>query len=174
MPGVSDSAGPPRTCAIVRSRVAFWVSDPMGAPEQGFRSSIPSLQIPLSNASSAALRLPSHGSGPEWFAGPSLYDSFIRYSMPVYPGAIQVCQPVGMALRATKGDENLARAHFSLPYVDAADCGHVARLGRAGRGFRPCPTKGGDVTGTRRPVKRIPPNPLRAILIIHAIPEAVS
>ncbi len=51
--------------------------------------------------------------------------------MPVYPGAIQVCQPVGMALRATKGDENLARAHFSLPYVDAADCGHVARLGRA-------------------------------------------
>ena len=29
-----------------------------------FRSSIPSLQIPLSNASSAALRPPSHGSGP--------------------------------------------------------------------------------------------------------------
>jgi hypothetical protein len=28
---------------------------------------------------------PSHGSGPEWFAMPSLYDSFIRYSMPVYP-----------------------------------------------------------------------------------------
>src|SRR5438034_1229156 len=35
------------------------------------------------------LRLPSHGSGPGWFAIPSLYDSFIRYSMPVYPGAIQ-------------------------------------------------------------------------------------
>src|SRR5205807_5045311 len=47
------------------------------------RSSIPSLQIPLSNASSAVLRLPSHGSGPGWFATPSLYDSFIRYSMPV-------------------------------------------------------------------------------------------
>ena len=57
-----------------------------------FRSSIPSLQIPLSNASSAALRLPSHGSGPGWFATPSLYDSFIRYSMPVYPGAIQAFQ----------------------------------------------------------------------------------
>jgi hypothetical protein len=54
-----------------------------------FRSSIPSLQIPLSNASSAASRLPSHGSRPGWFATPSLYDSSIRYSMPVYPGAIQ-------------------------------------------------------------------------------------
>src|ERR1039458_9173332 len=37
----------------------------------------------------AAARLPSHGSGPGWFAIPSLYDSCIRYSMPVYPGAIQ-------------------------------------------------------------------------------------
>src|SRR3989442_2636441 len=45
--------------------------------------------MPLSNASSATLPPPSHGSGPEWFATPSLYDSFIRYSMPVYPGAIQ-------------------------------------------------------------------------------------
>ncbi|HXX24213.1 MAG TPA: hypothetical protein VEO19_13780, partial [Terriglobia bacterium] len=49
------------------------------------------LRIPLSNASSAALRPPSHGSGPGWFATPSLYDSFIRYSMPVYPGAFQSC-----------------------------------------------------------------------------------
>jgi hypothetical protein len=73
MPGVSDSAGPLRTCASVRNRIAFWVPDPMGTPEQGFRSSMPCLQIPLSNASSAALQLHSHGSGPEWFAGPSLY-----------------------------------------------------------------------------------------------------
>src|SRR5260370_1471829 len=58
-----------------------------------FRSSIPSLQIPLSNASSAASRLPSHGSGPGCFAIPSLYDSFIRYSMPVHPGAIQAGVP---------------------------------------------------------------------------------
>ena len=36
-----------------------------------------------------------------------------------------------MALRATKGDENLAQAHFSLWYMDTADCGHVARMGRA-------------------------------------------
>ena len=54
-----------------------------------FRSSMPCLQIPLTNASSAALRLPSHGSGPGWFATPSPYDSFIRYSKPVYPGAIR-------------------------------------------------------------------------------------
>jgi len=31
------------------------------------------------------LRLPPHGSGPEWLASPSLYDSLIRYSMPVAP-----------------------------------------------------------------------------------------
>jgi hypothetical protein len=36
MPGVSDSAEPLRTRASVRSRIAFWVPDPMGAPEQGF------------------------------------------------------------------------------------------------------------------------------------------
>src|ERR1017187_8534407 len=61
----------------------------MGILDYRFRSSIPSLQIPLSNASSAASRLPTHGSGPGRFAIPSLYDSCIRYSMPVYPGAIQ-------------------------------------------------------------------------------------
>ena len=64
-------------------------ADNVGIPYSLFRSSIPSLHIPLSNASSATLPPPSHGSGPEWLATPSLYDSFIRYSMPVYPGAIQ-------------------------------------------------------------------------------------
>src|ERR1019366_340721 len=43
----------------------------------------------LSHASSAASRPPSQGWGPGWLAMPSLYDSFIRYSLPVYPGAIQ-------------------------------------------------------------------------------------
>ena len=66
-------------------RVAFWEPDAIGILKRLFRSSIPSLQIPLSNASSAASRLPSHGSGPEWFAIPSLYDSFIHYFMPVAP-----------------------------------------------------------------------------------------
>ena len=45
--------------------------------------------IPLSNASSAASRPPSHGSGPGWFAIPCLYDFFHHCSMPVYPDAIQ-------------------------------------------------------------------------------------
>jgi len=61
--------------------------------------------MPLSNASSATLRPPSHGSGPGWFATPSLYDSFIRDSMPVYPGAIQssaLRQPVLLALAQRK------------------------------------------------------------------------
>jgi hypothetical protein len=52
-----------------------------------FGAQFPSLHIPLSNASSAASRLPSHGSGPGWFATPFLYDSLIHYSTPVYPDA---------------------------------------------------------------------------------------
>src|SRR6516164_3415860 len=43
----------------------------------------------MSNASSAASRLPSHGSGPGWFATPFLYDSHIHCSTPVYPDAIR-------------------------------------------------------------------------------------
>ena len=35
------------------------------------------------NASPAALRPPPHDSGSGWLAGPSPYDSFIRYSLPV-------------------------------------------------------------------------------------------
>lgn len=52
-----------------------------------FRSSIPSLHIPLSNASSAVSRPPPHDSRPGWFATPFLYDSFIHDSTPVYPDA---------------------------------------------------------------------------------------
>jgi len=40
------------------------------------------------NASMAASRLAMHDSGSGWFAGPFLYDSFIHYSTPVYPGAL--------------------------------------------------------------------------------------
>ena len=63
--------------ALALSRTAVSPSDgptPLASRITRFRSSIPSLQIPLSNASSAALRLPSHGSGPERLAIPSLYD----------------------------------------------------------------------------------------------------
>src|SRR6266849_5135334 len=41
------------------------------------------------NASPAALRLPTHDSGPGWFATPFLCDSFIHNSTPVYPGALR-------------------------------------------------------------------------------------
>jgi len=41
------------------------------------------------NASMATLRLATHDSGPGWFARPSLYDSFIHNSTPVYPGALR-------------------------------------------------------------------------------------
>lgn len=45
---------------------------------------MPSLHVPLPNASSAVLRPPSHGSGSGWFVTTFLYDSFIRYLTPVY------------------------------------------------------------------------------------------
>ena len=90
MPGVFDSAGiAPRSRFRVAQCCLPCCLTPSAPRNTRFRSSIPSLQIPLSNASSAASRPPSHGSGPGWLATPSPYDSFIRYSMPVYPGAIQ-------------------------------------------------------------------------------------
>src|SRR5450759_3993418 len=71
--------------------------DTVGASDFGFFGAhnfgIPSLHVPLSNASSAVLPPPSHGSGPGWFAIPFLYDSFIHYSTPVYPDAIQAKAP---------------------------------------------------------------------------------
>jgi reverse transcriptase-like protein len=41
------------------------------------------------NASSAALRLPTHDSGSGWLATLFLCDSFIHNSTPVYPGALR-------------------------------------------------------------------------------------
>jgi hypothetical protein len=40
------------------------------------------------NASMSASRLTMHDSGSGWLAMPFLYDSFIHYSTPVYPGAL--------------------------------------------------------------------------------------
>ena len=42
------------------------------------------------NASMAASRLVMHDSGAGRVASPSLYDSFIHYSTPVYPGALSI------------------------------------------------------------------------------------
>src|SRR5580698_2911793 len=64
--GVFDSAG---HGALALARTALLPSDladAVGSLVCRFRSSIPSPHMPLSNASSAALRLPSHGSGSGW------------------------------------------------------------------------------------------------------------
>ena len=42
------------------------------------------------NASPAVLPPPAHDSGSGWFAIPSRYGSFIRYSLPVLPGAFRL------------------------------------------------------------------------------------
>jgi len=55
-----------------------------------FRSSMSRPHIPLSNASRATSRLPSHSLGPGWVAIPYLYDFFHHCSTPVYPDAIRV------------------------------------------------------------------------------------
>ena len=67
------SLTPPGCDALALSHAALPSSllTPSAPGNTLFRSSIPSLHIPLSNASSAPLRPPSHGSGPEWFATPS-------------------------------------------------------------------------------------------------------
>jgi len=45
---------------------------------------------PPVNASSPPLRVSTHDSGPPWIATPSVSDSCIPFSMPVYPGALSV------------------------------------------------------------------------------------
>ena len=60
---------------------------------------IPSLHMPLSNASRAMLPPPSHGSGSGWFATPFLYDSFIHYFTPIYPDAIRAPAPARSLIR---------------------------------------------------------------------------
>ena len=125
MPGAFDSAGPrhARACASARCCLPCCLT-PSAPRNARFRSSIPSLQIPLSNASSAASRLPSHGSGPGWLALPSLYDSLIRYSMPVYPGAIQAWKPVPLRLQAVDAVwwDRPSGLSFALPSPVSARC----------------------------------------------------
>jgi hypothetical protein len=55
------------------------------------------------NASIATLRLATHDSGTGWFATPFLYDSFIHYSTPVYPGARHGLLAYGLPLRCYFG-----------------------------------------------------------------------
>ena len=81
MPGVFDSAGPLRTHADARSRVAFWRTDTMGVPNREI-SELNTQPTDAPVQRFECLRPPSHGSGSGWFVTPSLYDSFIRCFKP--------------------------------------------------------------------------------------------
>ncbi len=105
------STTPQGCAALAFSRVALLPSgclDTVGFPEFGdfgaHNFGIPSLHVPLPNASSApfVFAVPSHGSRSGRFATPFLYDSFIHYSTPVYPDAIQ-----GRSLGPTKNHPDL-------------------------------------------------------------------
>ncbi len=54
------------------------------------------------NASRSASQLAAHGAGSGWLAMPFLYDSFIHYSTPVYPGAPTVRTEPYTAVRRVK------------------------------------------------------------------------
>ena len=58
------------------------------------------------NASMAALRLAMHDSRSGRFATPFLYDSFIHYSTPVYPGARHGLLGLGFCKYANRGLSN--------------------------------------------------------------------
>ncbi|MBU0641457.1 MAG: hypothetical protein KKB50_21565, partial [Planctomycetes bacterium] len=70
------------------------------------------------NASPTPLRTPTHDSGPSWAANPSTYDSFIHYTLPVYPGAQEkpamnrlLCFTIVLALVGVAGAEQ-----YSITY----------------------------------------------------------
>src|ERR1700674_3864387 len=102
------------------SRVAVLPSglpDTVGASGFGYFGAhnfgIPSLHVPLPNASSAALQPPSHGSRSGRFATPFLYDSFIHYFTPVYPDAIQVTNlPHNYALMGLSDDFHFLSSQY--------------------------------------------------------------
>ncbi len=87
--GVSDRAGPER---ISRYRCARWCLALISTASAS--RSVPSLsrlntrpaRTPV-NASANPSRETPHDSGPLWVASPSVYDSFIHNTSPVYPGA---------------------------------------------------------------------------------------
>src|ERR1700726_3885544 len=70
-------------------RVAFPSRETVGDPgSQTFRSSIARPTDALVYASTETSRRQSQDSGSRWSSlSPFLYDSFIRYNMPVHPGA---------------------------------------------------------------------------------------
>jgi len=67
------------------------------------------------NASMAASRLAMHDSGSGWLATPSLYDSCIHYSTPVYPGALSSLLE-GLSRARLKRIARLNRATHTICY----------------------------------------------------------
>jgi glycosyltransferase involved in cell wall biosynthesis len=91
MPGVSDHAGLNASRAIDAPSIAFRHPDGVGVPEDrslamnliSWLNTQP-MRTPV-NASLSPLRVTTHDSEPVWIATPSLYGSFIRYTLPVSP-----------------------------------------------------------------------------------------
>ena len=77
------------------------------------------LQAFDANASPGVLPPPAHDSGSGWLATPFLYDSFIRNSMPVYPGAFGSPR-WGHDWRATEVSKSVGGKHFRGPGPVAA------------------------------------------------------
>ena len=60
-------------------------------PEQMiFRTSIASLNVPLSTLRPCGLLHTTHDSGPLWLSKPLTCESFVHYNLPVYPGAKEI------------------------------------------------------------------------------------
>jgi len=98
MLGVFDSAGraAARGCRAT-ALVAFLQSDAVGSPHHLISSlNTQPTDTPVQRFKVQPYDCPRMARG-QWFATPSLYDSFIRYSMPVHPGAIQIfnLRPIG-------------------------------------------------------------------------------
>nr|WP_232537890.1 type VI immunity family protein [Cystobacter fuscus] len=102
------------------SAVSFWLPTEY-LEEQGPVGFAPwpwrwRMSCPPVNA--APSRMSTHDSGPSWVASPSMYDSFIRCSMPVYPGALTVHRirprsPVLAEAKAWAGDGDMQPGHRS-------------------------------------------------------------
>jgi hypothetical protein len=114
MHGVSDSAGLRRTRASARHIDAFqFLSHRRLIPDVGrFQSSIPSLHIPLSTLRLRSCGRPRMTRGQDGSLLLILYDSFIHYSLPVYPDAHE---------ESTMPDNPSTDHENETPYPDEED-----------------------------------------------------
>jgi hypothetical protein len=88
MHGVCDPAEPLGIIAIsIPSVLPSASPDGVGAPNRVFSGLNTQPACAPVNASRRTLRYVAHDSGSEWFAIPSLYDSFLHYSTPVFTSA---------------------------------------------------------------------------------------